>query len=123
MKSQKNYKEEESAPEVNSTQPVSDPKIDAIKEIIFGQNMKEYDQQFDHVENKIDKNRAELDKQHDETREELLDNIKELREEMENRLSDLNLALSNEIDKLAEHKVDRNSLASLLEAMASKLRY
>lgn len=66
----------------------NDSKLDAIKELIFGQNMVEYDQQFDKLNDKVNANNDKL-----------TDDIKSIKAEMSIQLKEMNNEWKSELNK------------------------
>ena len=57
-----------------------DPKIEAIKEIIFGENIKEIDREFDEMKASIREHRKTLDERMNQIRQELEKTIQQLQQ-------------------------------------------
>jgi len=99
----------------------NDSKLDAIKELIFGQNMVEYDQQFDKLNDKVNTN-------HDKLREDL----KSMKDEMGLQLKEMNNEWKSELNKfrrstekiLAKHEselLEKVKLGQMLVDMGNAL--
>lgn len=92
-------------------------KLDAIKEIIFGQDMVQYEQEFRNIRESI---QANVDAINNE-----FARFNKLMNEMEDRLQknmDKNhKQLLGEIEKLEDKKLDRKKLAKLLNDVAGKI--
>lgn len=116
-------REENNLEEQNrGVEETSDPRIDAIKDIIFGENIKEYDAEFKKIkeyieeqkvilETAIDSLRSDMDKVLDELRSDFDDSVKSLKEKTLEEISDLDNA-----------KADRSTLGSMLEEIGKKLQ-
>lgn len=102
--------------------PAVDPQIDAIREIIFGQNIRQYNEQFDHINVEIDKLRVELMEKLMQTRSELENLISDLREDTTQKLLALRAHTDAEVSRLDEAKADRRLLGTLLVEIGEKIR-
>lgn len=105
-----------------SPKPAVDPQIDAIREIIFGQNIRQYNEQFDHINVEIDKLRQELLIKIHETQAELNQMIDHLREDTTQKLLELRNHTDAEVARLDHAKTDRHLLGSLLVEIGEKIR-
>ena len=97
-------------------------KIEAIKELIFGENIQAYDSEFEKLKADILKKRNELKDLVDDTRAEVMTAIDNLSTDVNIRITDLENALEDKADKLNEQKVDRDTLGSLLITLGEKIK-
>jgi gas vesicle protein len=96
-------------------------KIEVIKNLIFGENIAEYNSEFETLKKEIDSKRLELQKYIDETREELMSSIDNLSTDINIRITDLENLLEDKADKLDDQKVDRKLLGDLLISLGEKI--
>lgn len=96
-------------------------KIEVIKNLIFGENIAEYNSEFEALKNDIDSKRQELKNYIDETREELMTSIDNLSTDINIRITDLENTLEDKADKLDDKKVDRKLLGDLLISLGEKI--
>ncbi len=96
-------------------------RIDAIKELIFGENMQEYDAEFKDVKDLIAKTKQELTDQLEKAREGLINDIEQLRANMNEQLDELRKDTDNRIYDLQDAKADRRDLGKMLHEVADKL--
>lgn len=99
-----------------------DHKLDAIKEIIFGDQIKEYELEFRKLKEGIENQRKELE-------DELVQLKKEANLQLENMKIDFNKALEEfkdeafeELKSLDNSKTDKHVLGGLLEEIGKKLK-
>ena len=92
-------------------------KIDAIKEIIFGQNMEQYEAEFSSIRENIKLNLEAMDLEFKRHKELMMSMEKSLLEKMDANQKQL-LA---EIKNLEDKKTDRKLLADSLTEMAKKI--
>jgi len=131
-------KQKEEAPKEAAKEEVSgagmsgDPKIEAVKQLIFGENMQQYDSEFNEVRATIKKTKQELVNEIDETRTALTDLINETRESLNKALSDLRNDMNKKTSQLREdmdesiadldeRKVNRKLLGELLQMMGKQI--
>lgn len=100
----------------------TDSKIDAIKQLIFGDNIAEYSQEFETLKNDLEKRRQELSDFIDDTRKELMSAIDNLGTDLNIRISDLEESLNEKADTLEAKKVNRSQLGDLLIEMGEKIK-
>ena len=112
-KAQKNAKENSVADSAS--------KLEVIKNLIFGENIAEYNSEFEGLKKEIDDKRKELKKYIDEAREDLMSSIDNLSTDINIRITDLENALEDKADKLDEQKVDKKLLGDLLISLGEKI--
>jgi len=96
-------------------------KIDAVKEILFGQNMKEYDERFSSLEMTL---RAESDKKSELLHKEIKafkERYKADKVELDQRIKQLEKLLTKKIDLLQEQKANRKDLKKYLLSLAESI--
>lgn len=96
-------------------------KIDAIKQLIFGENMQAYDSEFETLKQDILKKKEELEQLIDEVKTELLQNIDNLSTDVNIRITELEASLEEKTDALDEKKVDRKLLGELFTKLGEKI--
>ena len=112
-------KKDTPAPETPSLD--SSSKIEAIKNLIFGENIVQYDSEFDQIRKEIQKKKATLESYIDEVRGELMQSIDTLSTDVNIRITDLEDSLQAKTDALTEDKVDRKELGKLLINLGEKI--
>lgn len=109
-----------------------DPKIEAVKQLIFGENMQQYDSEFSEIRTVIKKTKQELKDEIDDTRTALNDLINETRESLNKSLSDLRSDMNKKVSQLREdmdesvadlddRKLNRKLLGALLQEMGKQI--
>ena len=96
-------------------------KLDAIKEIIFGQTMQEYDQRFSSLELMLQTAVKEHSSETSLQIKELKKEIQSLRAQVDKELHELKKQTSKEIAKLKESKLDRKILKNHLIQLVENL--
>lgn len=102
---------------------ITDPstKIEAIKNLIFGENIQEYNSEFDNIKNDILAKKQALENLIEEVRSELIQNIDNLSTDLNIRITELESNIENKLDDLDEKKVDRRQLGQLLINLGEKI--
>ncbi|MCF6352710.1 MAG: hypothetical protein L3J06_06850 [Cyclobacteriaceae bacterium] len=104
----------------NNIQKV-DPKIEAIKEIIFGENIKEYENEFQKLSEKIENHKNELEQKLDKVRQETKSLIEESTKLFSSKIEALDKETSNKIEQILKNKLDKSTYANLLIKMANDI--
>jgi len=99
----------------------SSSKIEAIKNLIFGENIEQYDSEFETLKKEIDVQKAALEEYIDQVRGELMQSIDSLSTDINIRITDLEDSLNSNTETINEGKVDRKELSKLLIALGEKL--
>ena len=99
----------------------STSKIEAIKNLIFGDNIVQYDSEFETLKNDLQKKKEHLKNYIDEVRNELMQSIDSLSTDVNIRITDLEDAINTKTDALSEKKVDRKELGKLLISLGEKI--
>lgn len=98
-----------------------DPKIDAVKQLIFGENMQQYDAEFNEIKAIIKKTRNEIEKELNDTRDQLNSLINELRTDMNKKVTQLRADMDEAVTDLDNRKVNRKLLGALLQEMGKQI--
>jgi F0F1-type ATP synthase membrane subunit b/b' len=105
----------------SSTSLESTQRLEAIKNLIFGENIQQIDQDFTSLKNLIDKRKEELENYIEETRKELNHTIDNLATDINIRITDLENNLNQKVEDLDHKKLDRNVLGTLLVSLGEKI--
>lgn len=108
--------------ELEPTTTEATSKIEAIKNLIFGENMAAYDSEFEAVKKDLTEKRRELEDFIEETKKELHHSIDNLSTDLNIRITDLEDQLSQKTTKLDGQKVDKKILGELLISLGEKIR-
>ncbi len=103
----------------NSSEATS--KIDAIKQLIFGENMQAYDSEFETLKKDILSKKQELEALMEEVKSELLQNIDNLSTDINIRITELENSFEDKADALNQSKVDRKLLGELFTKLGEKI--
>lgn len=96
-------------------------KIDAIKELIFGENIQAYNTEFEAVKADILAKKEELQNLINSVESELLQNIDSLSTDINIRVTDLENSINDKLDNLDNKKVNRKLLSELFIKLGEKI--
>lgn len=105
-----------------SKQTQTPSKIDAIKELIFGENIQAYDKEFEDLKKDILSKKDELEKLIDSIRSELTKNLDTLDTDINIRITNLEDSINSKIETLDDTKVGRSLLSELFISLGNKLK-
>lgn len=99
----------------------SNSKIEAIKNLIFGENIQQYDSEFEELKADILKKKEELNALISDAREELSKSIDSLSTDLNIRISDLESKLEDRLDDIEDKKTSRDLLGKALIELGNKI--
>lgn len=125
-------KKEEPANTEQETGLSGDPKIEAVKQLIFGENMQQYDSEFNDIKTLIKKTRTEIENEVNDTREALnklinqtkdalTNEIGDLRSDMNKKMTQLRADMDESVADLDNRKLNRKLLGALLQEMGKQI--
>lgn len=97
-------------------------KIEAIKNLIFGENIAQYNQEFDQVKKEINKRKEELEVYIEEVRKELSQSIDNLSTDIGIRISELEDTVSEKTENLDHLKVDKKTIGDMFISLGEKIK-
>lgn len=101
---------------------VANSKIEAIKNLIFGENIQEYNHEFEALKADIAKKREEMLEYVDDARKEIMTAVDNLSTDVNIRISDLEQALDDKAQDLDNRKVSRDSLGDMLIKLGENIK-
>ena len=96
-------------------------KIEAIKNLIFGENIAEYNDEFEAIKKDLEKKKTILEDLISSTSTELNKAIDNLSTDVNIRITELEASLEEKTDALEEKKVDRKLLGELFTKLGEKI--
>ncbi len=96
-------------------------KIETIKNLIFGENIQQYNSEFESLKKDILQRRAELKELIEETNLEVNTLIDNLSTDLNIRITELEGALSDKAANLDAKKVDKETLGALLVKIGNQI--
>lgn len=96
-------------------------KIDAIKELIFGDNIQAYNSEFEAVKADIIAKKEELQNLISTIESELIESIDTLSTDLNIRLTDLESSINDKLDTMDSKKTDRKLLGELFIKLGEKI--
>jgi predicted nucleic acid-binding Zn-ribbon protein len=110
-------------PEANQQEPVdSSSRIEAIKNLIFGENIQQYNSEFDLLKQDLLTKKKELVELIEDTREELSKAIDSLSTDLNIRITDLESTMDDRMDQLDHDKTSRAMLGDALIELGKKIK-
>jgi chromosome segregation ATPase len=113
-------KQDKATPEAESPQ-----EVDRIREIIFGGQMRDYQQQFQSVQRDLDRLQAEIDRLAEQLAEQdgaQSKKLQTLRQELRQADDDLRDELRQTAQKLGTDKMDRVALGEMFIELGTQLK-
>jgi len=107
------------APLENQIDSIS--KIETIKNLTFGENIQQYNSEFDTLKEDILEKRKELRTLVEETNQEINILIDNLSTDVNIRITELENKLADKADNLDAKKVDKKTLGSLLVKIGNQI--
>ena len=99
----------------------TDQRLEAVKELLFGQNVQEYREEFKELRDQIAALDKKLTKKNEELESKLSERIDHLEAKLDSQLSAMNNLLEEKLQALDDRKIDKKQLASLLTGIAKQL--
>jgi archaellum component FlaC len=96
-------------------------KIEAIKNLIFGDNIQAYDSEFETLKQDILNKKKDLEDLLEEVGSDLRKSIDNLSTDINIRITDLEQSLEGKIGDLEEKSVDKDALGKLLIELGKKV--
>lgn len=96
-------------------------KLEAVRDLLFGQNIKEYRGEFDELKKIIKENNEAQGSTTADLKSELIDKITNLENKFDEKVDEMNRQLNEKLDQLTNDKADRNKMATILHDLASRL--
>lgn len=106
-------------PEPMSQQEVD--KLEAVRDLLFGQNVKEYRDEFKELKDLITSNRKEIDQSAADFKSDVLEKLEKLDDKINKKIDDTSQEIKDKLSALADDKADRKKIANLLSDMARQL--
>lgn len=111
--------EKSKAPDTNQE---VDSRIAAVRDLIFGENIQQYNSEFEDVFNKIKALQNETQKNLGDSVANLENKLADLESLMDHKFQDLNEDLDKKLADLDDEKADRKKLGKALEKIALMLQ-
>lgn len=105
-----------------ATQEVPDAKLAAIKEILFGENIRDFEQEFAELKRILEEIHAEMKEEVANARNDLEMMVQSLEAENDKQHENLRSWADGEFTRLSDEKLDRSLLGDLLEDIGKKIK-
>jgi len=100
---------------------INNTKIEAIKDLIFGENIAEYESEFNAIKRDLIKKKNALENLIDSTQSHLNEIIDNLSTDLNIRITDLEEHLETKFNTLNEEKMDRKQLGNMFIKLGNKI--
>lgn len=100
----------------------NDQKLDAIKEIIFGEQIKEYDIEFKELRDELARQKAEFKETIGTLKKEMKDLIKTTEKEIAGNLAEVKQETLKTLEQLDNSKANRHTLGEMLQELGQSLK-
>ncbi len=107
--------------QLNRTQDEAASKIETIRNLIFGDNIKEYNSEFESLKSDILKKKKILEDLVEEVRKDLKTAIDDVAIDVNIRITELENKIEEKVENLETDKVDRNTLGKMLMELGEKV--
>lgn len=97
-------------------------RLEAIKNLIFGENIQQIDNDFEFLKNKIEQRKQELENLIEETNKELSSLVDSMATDINIRITDVEEKFSEKIEDLEQRKVNKSNLGTLFIELGEKLK-
>lgn len=108
--------------EQKPAQSSGDPKVDAIKELIFGENMTEYNKRFADTLGKLEQVKTDLETKRKALAQTIHNELADTKKEIESRMTAIESTIAKEVARLEDKKTDRKAIGKMLQNIAEKLQ-
>ncbi|AYN65947.1 fructose 1,6-bisphosphatase [Euzebyella marina] len=106
---------------LNNTQDEASSKIEIIKNLIFGENIKTYDSEFESLKKDILDKKRVLEELIEEVRQDLKTAIDNVATDVNIRITELEDKIEDKIESLETEKVNKKMLGKLLIDLGEKV--
>jgi len=106
----------------NGTLNDSASRVEAIKDLIFGENMKDYESRFIKLTEELEQTKTELNEKIALLSKESVDNVNMLMTSLSKEIDGNFTSLQRDLEKLSDKKVDKTSLGNLLINLGEKIK-
>ena len=110
------------AKEIESEENPIDNRIAAVRDLIFGENIQQYDQDFKDVYQRIKDLENQTNTNLNALSEDLNSRLDELQKSLESIIDNLRSDMNEKIEELDDAKADRRKLGKALEKIGSMLQ-
>lgn len=100
----------------------ADSKIEAIKNLIFGENIQEYNHEFETLKLEIAQKKEELLEYVDDARKEIMTAVDNFSTDVNIRISDLEQAMNDKVQELDDKKLDNNTIGDIFIKLGQNLK-
>lgn len=105
----------------NQDHAEGEERIDAIKKLIFGENMVEYDHKFQDIFDKLDEYHRDSEARLMSVNKKLIEDMQSMKQKFEERVQVLQQEINAHLAKIEDDKTDRRDFGKMLQVIAESL--
>lgn len=96
-------------------------KLDEVRKLIFGEEIKTYNSEIDAIKRSLDNYRTEISVKIDEVKIEMLKSIESLEQKMLTRVADFQASARQELEMQRRNTVNRAALSNIFDEISKSL--
>lgn len=96
-------------------------KLEAVKELLFGQNMKDYEKEFQDLNAHINQNKEKFDEKLSEIKANFHHSMSEINDKFNHRMNDLEHRIMEELAEQKHQQIDKVQLAKIFKGLGIML--
>jgi DNA anti-recombination protein RmuC len=96
-------------------------RIDAVKDLIFGQNLKEYEEKIQTIYAKMGQQNAQLQNEMNSLRSQLMESIANMESRMLAQIEDVRKATETELNRQNQAHLSKEAVSSILTQIARNI--
>ncbi len=96
-------------------------RIEAVKDLIFGQNLKEYEEKLQAIYAKMSQQNAQIQSEMNSLRSQLMDSIASMESKMLSQIEDVRRATESELNRQNTTHLSKEAVSSILTQIARNI--
>lgn len=96
-------------------------KLEAVRDLIFGQDLRHYEEELEKINERIDENRSVINEEMQSTKEDLMKAIQRLEENVMQRIDSVRDAAMRELKRQDEAHLSKDSLSKVFSYVSQNL--
>lgn len=96
-------------------------RIEAVRDLIFGQNLKEYEEKLQAIYNRMGQQNGQIQSEMNSLRAQLLENISNMESKMLAQIEDVRKATETELNRQNNTHLSKEAVGSILSQIARNI--
>ncbi|TAH19289.1 MAG: hypothetical protein EAZ08_08960 [Cytophagales bacterium] len=96
-------------------------RIEAVRDLIFGQNLKEYEEKLQAIYSKMSLQNSQIQNEMNSLRAQLMDNIASMESKMLTQIEDVRKATETELNRQNNTHLSKDAVGSILSQIARNI--